>query len=139
RRGSSPAPSAGDCVARFTALGSSFFTIEGPLLVAGAFEARRRFQWYFWFVVLGLLFAGPVFVAYANMDLRKDRALWGAAGFFPVVPCCGRTADCPRCRDACPIRGQRRRTDSHSTAVRCRWNWCACRHRSACCPRLSSN
>ena len=68
--------------ARLWALGSSFFTVEGPLAFAGAFEAYRRERWYCWFTLLAMLVSGPAFVAYANMDLTKDTTLWVLQRFF---------------------------------------------------------
>src|SRR5262249_59848833 len=41
----------------------------GILLVLGVVQAYRRQRWYFWFSLLGFLFAGPAFVAYANINL----------------------------------------------------------------------
>jgi hypothetical protein len=72
----------GSPVTRLLALASSFATIEGPLLLAGAVDAYRRQRWYFWFAMLGLLFAGPVYVAHANMDISKDSTLWVLQRFF---------------------------------------------------------
>ena len=45
-------------------------------------EAYKRSRDYFWFVVAGFVVAGPVFAAWANMDLSKDSAHWIFERFF---------------------------------------------------------
>jgi hypothetical protein len=79
---SAPEFQGGSAVARVLALGASFSLVEGPLVIAGAIEAFRRARWYFWFAALALLVAGPVFAAYANMDISKETALWVLSRFF---------------------------------------------------------
>jgi hypothetical protein len=48
---------------------SASFGVFGVLLLAGAFQAWRRMRWFFCFSLLAILFSGPIFVAYANMNL----------------------------------------------------------------------
>jgi len=59
----------GSPVDRIIAMGASFSLLEALLLLLGAVQAYRRRRWYFWFIVLAFAFAGPIFVAYANMNL----------------------------------------------------------------------
>jgi 4-amino-4-deoxy-L-arabinose transferase-like glycosyltransferase len=59
----------GSPVDRLVALGASFGIIMGMPLLLGAIHAYRQCRWYFWFSLLAFAFTGPVFVAYANINL----------------------------------------------------------------------
>jgi hypothetical protein len=74
--------SGGSPAARLLAFARSFSLGEASLVIGGAFEAYRRARTYFWFTVIGFLFAGPVFIAYANMNPAADAALWVLQRFF---------------------------------------------------------
>ena len=67
---------------RLQALFASFGPLMGVLLIAGAVQAYRSRRWYFWFCLLAFLFAGPVFIAYANMDVSKPQAHYVLERFF---------------------------------------------------------
>lgn len=58
----------GSPFARLGALGLSFGPL-GALSILGAVQACRQIRWYFWFGLLAFTFTGPVFVAYANINL----------------------------------------------------------------------
>jgi hypothetical protein len=45
-------------------------------------QTYRRERWYFWFVLLAFIFAGPGFVAYANADLSAGPTLFVLERFF---------------------------------------------------------
>jgi hypothetical protein len=77
--------SGGSPLARVEALLTSFGWLSGFLVVAGWIEARRRARVYFWFASLAFLFAGPAFVAYANMNLDAPQALYVLERFF-ILP-----------------------------------------------------
>src|SRR5262249_54945110 len=57
----------GEPFSRILALVLSLSLPGGMLLLLGIVEAYRRQRWYFWFSLLAFLFAGPAFVAYANI------------------------------------------------------------------------
>src|SRR5262249_54856337 len=59
----------GSPVDRIIALSASFTLLAVLLLVLGAVQAYRQRRWYFWFSVLAFSFTGPIFVAYANINL----------------------------------------------------------------------
>ena len=59
----------GSPIDRLLALGASFGVLAGLLLLLGAVQAWRQRRWYFWFSMLAFGFAGPFFVAYADMNL----------------------------------------------------------------------
>ena len=59
----------GSPIDRILALSASFGVLGGLLLLLGAVQAWRRRRWYFWFSALAFLFAGPLFVSYADMNL----------------------------------------------------------------------
>jgi hypothetical protein len=67
---------------RVTALAESFGVLAGILMVAGWIEAWRRVRWFFWFSVLLVGFAGPVFAAYANMNLSTPLSRYVLERFF---------------------------------------------------------
>jgi hypothetical protein len=72
----------GSPVDRLLALTVSFSPIEAPLLMLGGVEAYRQSRAYFRFFLTAFVVAGPAFVAYANMDLSKETALFILERFF---------------------------------------------------------
>lgn len=79
---SSPDYQGGSPVQRVVALLESFGPLEGLLLVLGAVQAYRRHRWYFWFVTLAFVFAGPAFVVYANVNVALPLLLFVLERFF---------------------------------------------------------
>lgn len=74
--------SGGSWLARVTALAKSFLPVEGPLLLVGGVEIYRRSRAYFWLFLLAFIVTGPAFVAYANMNLSTEGALFTLERFF---------------------------------------------------------
>jgi len=72
----------GSPVERIVALGGSLSVAAGVLLILGAVQAYRRQRWYFWFSLLAFGFAGPVFVAYANINLAVPLTRFVLERFF---------------------------------------------------------
>jgi hypothetical protein len=72
----------GSATARVLALLASIGPLTGTLALAGAVRAYRSVRWYFWFCLLAFLFAGPLFIAYANMDISRPQALYVLERFF---------------------------------------------------------
>ena len=68
---------------RTLALGASFSVLAGLLLLSGAIQTRRR--WYFKFSMLGFAFAGPIFAAYANLNVSVGLTRFVLERFFPLV------------------------------------------------------
>jgi hypothetical protein len=59
----------GSPIDRIIAMSTSFTLLAALLLVLGAVQAYRRRRWYFWFSMLAFAFTGPIFVAYANINI----------------------------------------------------------------------
>jgi len=59
----------GSPVDRVIAMGASFTIPMAVLSVLGAIQAYRRLRWYFWFSAIAFAFTGPIFAAYANINL----------------------------------------------------------------------
>jgi len=78
----SPKYQGGSPADRIVALGASFGLLAGLLVVAGAIQAWRRARWYFWFSALAFAFAGPIFAAYANMDLAVPLSRYVLERFY---------------------------------------------------------
>jgi len=78
----SPKYQGGSPADRIVALGASFGLLAGLLVVAGAVQAWRRARWYFWFSALAFAFAGPIFAAYANMDLSVPLSKYVLERFY---------------------------------------------------------
>jgi Protein of unknown function (DUF2723) len=72
----------GSPVERILAFGASFGFLVGSLSILGLIQTYRREHWYFWFVLLAFIFAGPGFVAYANIDLSTGPTLFVLERFF---------------------------------------------------------
>ena len=75
------APS-GDPVERLVAFGASFTVLETLLVVTGLARAWRSGRWYFWATSGSALLAGPLFAAYANIDVGNLPLLWALRRFF---------------------------------------------------------
>src|SRR4029079_18473697 len=58
-----------------------FALIEIVLIPLGLIEAYVRRNWYFWLCALAVALSGPVFAAYANVDLENG-GLWLLQRFF---------------------------------------------------------
>jgi hypothetical protein len=67
---------------RVAALLASFTLLADGLLLLGAVQAYRVQRWYFWFALLAFAAAGPLFVAYANINLAVPAALFVLERFF---------------------------------------------------------
>jgi 4-amino-4-deoxy-L-arabinose transferase-like glycosyltransferase len=65
----SPKYMGGSPLDRIIAMGASFTVPMAVLSVLGLVQAYRRRRWYFWFSAIALAFTGPIFVAYANINL----------------------------------------------------------------------
>jgi len=72
----------GSPVERIRAFGASFGFLVGSLSILGLIQTYRHERWYFWFVLLAFMFAGPGFVAYANVDLSSGPTLFVLERFF---------------------------------------------------------
>src|SRR5262249_60629368 len=72
----------GEPFSRILALVLSLSLPGGMLLLLGIVEAYRRQRWYFWFSLLAFLFAGPAFVADANINLAVTLKQFVLEGFF---------------------------------------------------------
>jgi hypothetical protein len=72
----------GSPVLRIAALFASFGLLMGLLLLLGAIQAYRRRRWYFWFSLLAFGLAGPVFIAYANLNLEAASGIYVLERFF---------------------------------------------------------
>lgn len=70
---------------RLSVLRASFTLVEGTLVVVGAARAYLRMRWYFWACLTSFAVAGPIFVAYANIDVGIEQFLW-AFGRFLLLP-----------------------------------------------------
>ena len=68
--------------ARLGALAASFTVLEGLLAIAGLVAAWRRWRGFAVFALIGILIAGPVFVAYADIDIGQRFALFVVERFF---------------------------------------------------------
>jgi hypothetical protein len=71
----------GSAIERILAFGASFGLLAGLLVILGMIQAYQQRR-YFWFVLLALLFAGPAFVAYANINLSLGPTLFVLERFF---------------------------------------------------------
>jgi hypothetical protein len=72
----------GSAIERILAFGASFGFIAALLIIFGMIQAYRQQRRYFWFVLLAFVFAGPVFVAYANINLSLGPTLFVLERFF---------------------------------------------------------
>ena len=72
----------GSPVERIAALGASFGVLAGLLLLWGAVQAYRQRRWYFWFSLTAFLFTGPLFAAYANMNISAPLARFVLERFY---------------------------------------------------------
>jgi 4-amino-4-deoxy-L-arabinose transferase-like glycosyltransferase len=72
----------GSPVDRILAFGASFGLLVGSLSVLGLIQTYRQEKWYFWFVLLAFMFAGPGFAAYANINLSTGPTLFVLERFF---------------------------------------------------------
>ena len=72
----------GSPVDRLLAFGASFGALAGLLILLGLVQAYRERRQYFWFVLLAFIFAGPIFAAYANIDLSLGPTLFVLERFF---------------------------------------------------------
>jgi len=72
----------GSAIERLLAFGASFSLLNGILFILGMIQAYHNQNRYFWFVLLAFLFAGPVFVAYANINLSLSPTLFVFERFF---------------------------------------------------------
>lgn len=72
----------GSVIQRLTALAGSFGIVLGLLAAIGAVGAYRDRRWYFWFVAVSFIVAGPIFVAYANINLSLQYSLFVLQRFF---------------------------------------------------------
>ena len=70
----------GSPFARIIALGASFSVLGGLLLLLGAVRARHI--WYFWFCLVGFAFTGPIFSAYANLNVSVGPTRFVLERFF---------------------------------------------------------
>ena len=72
----------GSPVDRVAVFGVSFGLIEGALLILGMIQAFRQKRLHFWFFLFAFVFAGPVFVAYANINVSLGPTLFVLERFF---------------------------------------------------------
>ncbi len=72
----------GSPMERVLAFGASFGLIAGLLIILGTIQAYQQRRQYFWFVLLAFVFAGPLFAAYANINLSLGPTLFVLERFF---------------------------------------------------------
>jgi hypothetical protein len=72
----------GSPVDRVIALGASLTIPMAVLSVLGAIQAYRRLRWYFWFSAIAFAFTGPIFVAYANINLSMPLTTFVLERFY---------------------------------------------------------
>lgn len=72
----------GSPVERLIGFAASFSVLQAALAFVGAIEAYRSKRWYFWACASSFLLAGPIFVAYANIDVSNAPLLWALRRFF---------------------------------------------------------
>src|SRR5262249_28396338 len=75
----------GSATARVGALVASFSPLELVLIGLGGVGAYLWQRWYFWFVAIGLVVKGPIFAAFANINLGAHFAPW-IFGRFVLLP-----------------------------------------------------
>ena len=80
---STPGYTGGSAISRFVALFASFGLTSLIFVVLGLVSAYRDARWYFWFGLISLIFAGPLFISITNLNLAAaPSALFVLQRFF---------------------------------------------------------
>ena len=84
---SSPDFQGGLALDRLAALAGSLGILAGVLSLAGLATAWRRRRWFFWFTLAAFGFTGPIFAAYANLDVTAGltRFVFERFSLLPLV------------------------------------------------------
>ncbi|MEY2554871.1 MAG: hypothetical protein QOF93_15, partial [Verrucomicrobiota bacterium] len=68
---------------RIAALGVSFGSVAGLLIILGAIRVFQRVRWYFWFSLIAFIFSGPFFIWITGLNLTTaPSALFVLQRFF---------------------------------------------------------
>jgi Protein of unknown function (DUF2723) len=80
---STPGYTGGSPWMRIAALGVSFGSVAGLLIILGTIHVFQRVRWYFWFSVTAFIFAGPFFIWITGLNLATaPSALFVLQRFF---------------------------------------------------------